>query len=105
MKSLRRIAILSTAISGLALFFLGNTALAKPTGGRPCVLVFELPFTEKLFELPLWMWGLVPSSVLALSSLAAIGSWIALLVGWISRQVSTKRATLMDASKQVDRTQ
>lgn len=82
MKRLRRIAITLTTVSALTLFILGNTALAKPVGGGPCVLVFEPPFTDKIFDLPLWMWGVVPFSVLFLSTLAAIGCWIAMFVKW-----------------------
>jgi hypothetical protein len=87
MKRLRWIAIISTTICALELFFLSNTALALlpvgPNGIRPpCVLVFEFPFTDYSFQLPLWMWGLVPFSALVLSALAAITSWVMLLFRW-----------------------
>ena len=87
MKRLRRTAIISTAISALTLFFLSNTALALPPVGSngirpPCVLVFEVPFTDYSFQLPLWMWGLVPFSALALSTVAAVTSWVMLLFRW-----------------------
>jgi hypothetical protein len=82
MKRLRQTAIISTTVSVLALFLLANTVLAKPPWGRPCVVLFEVPFTERSFELPLWMWGLVPFSVLGLSTLAALTSWVVLLFKW-----------------------
>jgi len=87
MKRLRRIAIISTTISALALFFLSNTALSllavDSNGVRPpCVLVFEVPFTDYSFQLPLWMWGPVPFSALVLSTLATVTSWVMLLFRW-----------------------
>jgi len=87
MRRIRRIAIISTTTSALALLFISNTALAlfpvAPNGIRPpCVPVFEVPFTDYSFQLPLWMWGLVPFSVLVLSTLAAITCWIVLLFKW-----------------------
>ena|SRR5258708_4467320 len=88
MNRLRRIAIILTTISALTLLVLGNTALAKPTGGRPCIVVFHVPFADKYYELPMWMWGR-PLLVFAVSALAALGCWIALLVRSISRQERT----------------
>jgi hypothetical protein len=85
MNRLRRIAIILTTVSALTVSFLGNTALAKPKGGRPCVLVFEVPFTDKFVELPTGMWGLVPLSVSALSTLAAVTIWIVLLFRWLRK--------------------
>jgi len=87
MKRLRWFAITSTTISALALFFISNTALAirplEPDGIRPAgVLLFELPFTDYSFQLPFWMWGLVPLSALVLSALAAVTSWAMLLFRW-----------------------
>ena len=87
MKRLRWLAITSTTISALALFFISSTALAirplEPDGIRPaCVLLFELPFTDYSFQLPFWMWGLVPLSALVLSALAAVTSWAMLLFRW-----------------------
>jgi hypothetical protein len=87
MKRIRRIATISTAITILALFFISNTALALPAmdsnGVRPpCYPIFDVPFTAYSFRLPLWMWGLVPLSVLAFSALIAVTSWVILLVRW-----------------------
>jgi hypothetical protein len=84
MKRLRWFAITSTTISALALFFISNTELAlrplEPDGSRPaCVLLFEFPFTDYSFQLPFWMWGLVPFSALVLSALTAVASWAMLL--------------------------
>jgi hypothetical protein len=81
MKRLRQTAIISTITSILIVFVLANTVLAKPIFG-PCVLLFEVPFTNKSFELPLWMWGLVPLSTLALFTLAALTSWVILFFWW-----------------------
>jgi hypothetical protein len=87
MKRLRWLAIISTTICALMLLLLSNTALAllplDPNGSRPaCVLLFEPPFTNYSFQLPGWMWGIVPFSVLALTSLASITSWLMLLIRW-----------------------
>jgi len=87
MRRLRRIATISTAISALALLFLSNSVLVlpalDPNGIRPpCFPVFEVPFTNFSFQLPLWMWGLVPFSALALSTLAAVTCWIMLFIRW-----------------------
>jgi hypothetical protein len=87
MDRLRRNAIISTAIPVLVLFFLSNTALTlQPVGSdgirSPCFPVFEVPFTVYSFRLPLWMWGIVPFSVLALSTLAAATSWVMVLFRW-----------------------
>ena len=83
MKRLRRIAIISTMISALALVFLSNTALAlQPMDSNgirpPCVPVFEVPFTDYFFQLPLWMWP-VHFYALILSTLAAVTSWVMVL--------------------------
>ncbi len=53
MKHLRRIAITATCLSALLFFFISNTALAKPTGGLPCIVVFYVPFTDKDVQLPM----------------------------------------------------
>lgn len=86
MKRIRRIAIISTTISALALLFASNTALAllpmDSNGLRPpCVPVFEVPFTDYSFELPLWMWP-IQFYVFALFTLAAITCWIVFLFKW-----------------------
>jgi hypothetical protein len=51
-------------------------------------------FDDYTFELPLWMWGFVPFSVLVLSTLAAITCWIVLLFKW--------RAKVRKAAAQLD---
>src|SRR5579863_6775908 len=81
MKRLRRIAIISTTVSALTLFLVANTGLALPPidarGTRPpCYPLFELPFTDYFFRLPLWMWGFSLWTFL-ISTLAAIGCWVA----------------------------
>ncbi len=60
MKRARWIAIVSTMILAFAAFFISNTVLAllptAPNGIRPpCFPVFEVPFTDHFFRLPLWM--------------------------------------------------
>lgn len=86
MKRIRRIAIISTTISALALFIILNTALALPAVGpngvrRPCVPVFDVPFTDFSFELPSWMWP-IQFLVFALSTLAAITCWVVVVFKW-----------------------
>lgn len=87
MKRTRRIAIISTTMSALALFFISNTVLAlppvAPNGIRtPCYPLLEVPFTDYSLQLPLWMWGGIPFSVFVLSALAAITCWIVALSKW-----------------------
>lgn len=82
MRRLRQIAVVSTSISILLLLFFANTVLAKPLSGRPCVVLFEVPFSDKSFDLPSWTWGFLPFSMLPLSSLAALISWAILLFQW-----------------------
>jgi len=61
----------------LIVFVIANTVLAKPIFG-PCALLFEVPFTNKSFELPLWMWrwmwGWVPLCTLALFTAHKLGN-------------------------------
>jgi hypothetical protein len=93
MKRLRRIAIFLTAISAFSCFVVANTGLALPqidaSGKRPpCYPLFELPFTDYFFPLPLWMWGSLPL-VFLVSTVAALGLWIRLAVKWRSRRALT----------------
>jgi len=85
MKRLRRIAIIATCLSAFSIFVISNTVLAKPAVGRPCIVVFYLPFTDKDFQLPMWMWGGGPFLVFAISTLTAIACWIALFLKWRSK--------------------
>ncbi len=85
MKRLRRIAIIATSLSAFSIFVMSNTVLAKPPFGRPCIVVFYLPFTDKDFQLPMWMWGGGPFLVFAISTLTAIACWIALFLKWRSK--------------------
>jgi hypothetical protein len=80
MRRLRRIAIIATCLSAFSIFVISNTFLAKPPFGRPCIVVFYLPFTNKDFQLPMWMWGAGPLLVLAISTLTAIGCWMTLFL-------------------------
>jgi hypothetical protein len=72
-----RLAIAATCVSALMLFIYSNTVLALTTG-HYCVVLFELPLTDKSYQLPNWMWGLCPISVWAISSVSALGLWMAL---------------------------
>jgi hypothetical protein len=72
-----RLAIAATCVSALMLFIYSNTVLALTTG-HYCVVLFELPFTDKSYQLPNWMWGLYPILVWAISSVGALGLWMAL---------------------------
>ncbi len=91
MKHLRRIAITATCLSALLFFFISNTALAKPTGGLPCIVVFYVPFTDKDVQLPMWMWG-YPLLVFLISTLTAIGCWIAFALKWRARRAQSATA-------------
>jgi len=87
MKRLRWFAITSTTISALAWFFISSTALVlrplEPDGITPaCVLLFEFPFTDYSFQLPFWMWELVPLPALVPSALVTVTSWAMLLFRW-----------------------
>ncbi len=78
MKRLRPIAITVTCPCAMSIFVISNTVLAKPPFGRQCIVVFYLPFTDKDFQLPIWMWGGGPFLVFAVSTPPAIACWIAL---------------------------
>lgn len=86
MRPMRRVAIISTTTSALALLFISNTGLAllplDSNGVRPpCVPVFDVPFTNYSFELPPWMWP-IQFYVFALSTFAAIICWAVVLFKW-----------------------
>ena len=85
MKRLRRIAIATTCLSAFSSFVAFNTWLALPPYGRPCVAVLHVPFSEKYFEVSRWMYGAWPLLVFAISTLTAVGCWIALFVKWRSK--------------------
>jgi len=78
MRGQYRICVIATCISGLLLFILGNTGLALTTGNY-CIVLFEVPFTNKSFQLPDWMWGLYPFLVAGISTLTAAVLWVSLL--------------------------
>jgi hypothetical protein len=82
-----RVAIATTCPSALLLFILSNTALALTTG-HYCVALFEVPFTDRSYRLPGWMWGIYPMLVWAISSVTAIGLWITLGI----KRVRSRRA-------------
>lgn len=86
MRPMRRIAIISTTTSALALLFISNTGLAlRPVDSNgvrpPCVPVFDVPFTNYFLELPFWMWP-IQFYAFALSALAAIIYWTVVLFKW-----------------------
>ena len=74
-----RISILATCVSAVSTFVLWNTALVL-TGGNYCIVLFTVPYTDKSFALPRWVWGPIPISVCAISTLTAVVLWIKLLV-------------------------
>ena len=86
-RNMLRVAIATTCLSALLLFILSNTALALTTG-HYCVVFFEVPFTDKSYRLPGWMWGVYPMLVWAISSVTAIGLWITLGI----KHVRSRRA-------------
>jgi hypothetical protein len=65
------VAIVATCLSALLLFILSNTALALTTG-HYCVVLFEVPFTDKSYRLPGRMWGMYPMLVSAISSVTLV---------------------------------
>jgi hypothetical protein len=84
MNHLHRNAIVSTVISVLMLFLLFDTLLVLPVLGSngmrpPCYPVLLIPFTDHSFRLPLWMYGLFPFSIWALSTLTAVIAWAMVL--------------------------
>jgi hypothetical protein len=78
-RNLYRISVATTSVSALSLFILWNTALVLTTQNY-CVVLFEVPFTDRSFQLPGWMWGRYPFGVSAISTLAAVALWIAVFV-------------------------
>jgi hypothetical protein len=94
MHNLLRTCVLATAFSVLCLIFVANTALALTTRGY-CVVLFTLPFTNKAFEFPNWMWGPLPMSVCGASIVASAILWTALLVRRIRlRSISVSKSWL-----------
>jgi hypothetical protein len=72
-----RFAIGVTCVSALMLFILSNTALALTTG-HYCIVLFEVPLTNKSYQLPDWMWGAYPMLVWTISAVTAVALWIVL---------------------------
>jgi len=71
--------IFATSVSALSAFIIWNTALVL-TGGNYCIVLFTVPYTTKSFILPRWVWGPIPMSICAISTLTAVVLWIKLLV-------------------------
>jgi hypothetical protein len=44
-----------SSTSRFSIFVTSNTVLAKPPFGRPCIVLFYLPFTDKDFQLRMWI--------------------------------------------------
>jgi hypothetical protein len=78
-QRLFRTCVLASCVSVVSLVVLSNTPLALTTRGY-CVVLFTVPFTGRTFQFPNWMWGPIPMSVCAVSTLAAVFLWTALLV-------------------------
>ena len=90
MKQLRWGATVATGVSVSSLFILGNTVLALTTS-HYCVILFEVPFTDKSFRLPDWAWGPIPFSICALSAITAVALWVGAGVRYIRRRVLENR--------------
>jgi hypothetical protein len=78
----------------LHLFFGGgvfaNTVLALPAGPpHRCIVLFDLPFTDKSFVLPMWM-SQLSMDLAAISTLMAVLLWVMLLIKrWRIRDVQS----------------
>ena len=79
MKLLLWGATVATSISAASWFVLSNSVLALTTS-HYCVVLFEVPFTDKSFRLPDWTFGWIPISVCGLSTIASVALWIVALV-------------------------
>ena len=80
MKYLTRFCVATTCVSAVSLLVLWNTALALQATTHRCIVLFEVPFTDKSFPVPDWMWGPIPLSFWAISTLTAVTFWITLLI-------------------------
>ena len=86
--AMRRAAIVTTCLSVLLLFMGLNTGLALTLSHR-CVVAFSVPFANKLFLLPDWMWGGRVLLLGAVSTLAALALWTGFFVKrWRNRRAS-----------------
>ena len=76
----------ASGVSAVSLFVLSNTALALTRPDNRAAL-FSIPFIEKTYVLPLWMWGRVPTSVWAISTLVAVilGMTVLVRTWWTQR--------------------
>jgi hypothetical protein len=77
MKGLYRMSVIATCISGISLFIFWNTALVL-TSRNYCIVLFEVPFTNRSVQLPNWMWGRYPFLVTGISTLTAGVLWTSL---------------------------
>jgi len=78
-RYLFRSCVAATCVSLVSVFVLSNTVLALTTR-HYCIALFSVPFTDRTFALPYWMWGWMPLSVCGTSTLTAIGLWATFLV-------------------------
>lgn len=78
MHTLFRTCVAASALSVLFVFVASNTALALTTRGY-CIVIFTVPFTNKVFEFPSWTF-LMPTLVGAVSTVVALSLWGALFV-------------------------
>jgi hypothetical protein len=79
MRYLFRSCVAASGMSAVSLFVLSNTGLALTTR-KYCSVLFTVPFTHKTFALPGWMWGRIPFSACAISTLTTVVLWATLLV-------------------------
>jgi hypothetical protein len=84
MKFFYRITVIATCLSSLLWLVVGNTALALKArigeAGMRDVVLLEIPFANKTYRLPDWMWGLYPWSVVLMLTLASGVLWTVFLV-------------------------
>lgn len=78
MRHLFRTCLIANCLSVVSTAFLLTTGLALTTRGY-CVPILMVPFTDKTFVLPMWMWGRGPFCVWAISTLTAVVFWIMLV--------------------------
>ena len=79
MRYLFRSCVAASCMSVVSVFVLSNTVLALTTR-HYCIVLFSIPFTDRTFALPYWMWGWIPLSVCAASTLPAVILWATFLV-------------------------
>jgi hypothetical protein len=90
MPYLFRACVAASCVSVAALFVFSNTVLSLPAGPpHRCIVLFDLPFTDKRFVLPMWM-SQLSMDLAAISTLMAVLLWVMLLIKrWRIRDVQS----------------